>query len=278
MRAGVIGLGTIGGGVAASLVRSGRVPAVYDVRPEAVESLAGVPAVLGSPAEVARASDVVMIAVLDADQAREVIAGPDGLLAGVHDGLILVLLSTVSLSDVRALAELTKAGGATLLDCGVTNPGQRAAEGGMVGLLGGDDATVARAMEVLTDWAHHIEHCGPLGAGMVAKIARNVITYGSWRVVAEAALLAEGAGVDMHRVIAAIDIADPAGATLFQMYRMRGSAGPAADELTETMTYIDYVTEKDLGAAQDLARELGIDVPLVDVTREARRETLGLDP
>jgi 3-hydroxyisobutyrate dehydrogenase-like beta-hydroxyacid dehydrogenase len=272
----VIGLGTIGGGVAASLARSGSVPAVYDLRPEVVDDLDGVPAVLASPAEVARNADVVMIAVLDADQARTVISGPDGLLAAGHDGLILVLLSTVSLSDVRELADLARGGGARLLDCGVTNPNQRARENGLVGFLGGDDATVAEAMGVLTDWAQHIEHCGPLGAGMAAKIARNIITYGSWRVVAEAALLVEGAGVDMHKVINAIDIADPQGSTLFQMYRLRGGTGPAGPELQDTMRYIEYTTAKDLAAAQDLARDLGVEVPLVDVTREHRRETLGL--
>src|SRR5688572_28797817 len=81
-RAGVVGLGMIGGGVAVSLVRRGRIPAVYDIRSGAADSLAGVPHPLRSPAEVAKASDVVMVAVVNAAQALDVICGPDGLLEG----------------------------------------------------------------------------------------------------------------------------------------------------------------------------------------------------
>jgi 3-hydroxyisobutyrate dehydrogenase-like beta-hydroxyacid dehydrogenase len=63
LRAGVIGLGMIGGGVAVSMVRRGRIPVVYDIRPDAADHLAGVPRPLASPAEVARVSDVVLVAV-----------------------------------------------------------------------------------------------------------------------------------------------------------------------------------------------------------------------
>lgn len=277
LRAGVVGLGTIGGGVAASLVASGRVPAVYDVRPEAVDDLPGVPPVLGSAADVARASDVVMVAVLDAPQARAVISGPDGLLAGAHDGLVIALLSTVSVGEVQELAEAARAGGAELIDCGVTNPGQRAREHGLVAFVGGEDATVARVMPVLADWARHVERCGPLGAGMAAKIARNVITYGCWQVVHEASLLVDGADVDMDRLMNAIEVADPAGTTLFMLRRLRGTTGPAGPKLEPTMRGIDFFVDKDLAAAQALARELGVAVPVVDVTREHRRGMLGLD-
>ena len=68
LRAGVVGLGQIGGGVAVCLARSGRPLTVDDVRPDAVDRWPGVPPVVGSPAEVARASDVVMIAVVDLAQ------------------------------------------------------------------------------------------------------------------------------------------------------------------------------------------------------------------
>ena len=97
-RAGVIGFGIIGGGVAVSLADSGRpATAVYDVRPDAAEDLAGVPAVAADPAAVARSSDVVGLAVVTADQARQALAGPAGVLAGARPGMVVVLLSTVSI-------------------------------------------------------------------------------------------------------------------------------------------------------------------------------------
>src|ERR1700722_8950264 len=85
--AGVIGLGAIGGGVAICLARSGHLKAVYDIRKDASDKLPGVPAVTGSPAEVARQCDVVMIAVLDAKQTRDVLTGPEGVLTQVRPGL-----------------------------------------------------------------------------------------------------------------------------------------------------------------------------------------------
>ena len=277
LRAGVVGLGTIGGGVAASLVRSGRMPAVFDVRAQAAAELPGVPPVLAGAADVARASDVVMVAVLDAEQARTAIGGPGGLLDGAHDDLVIALLSTVSLAAVHGLAETVRKAGARFLDCGVTNPGRRARENGLVAFVGGDDETVARALPVLEDWAAHVEHCGPLGAGMAAKIARNIITYGCWRVVHEASLLVEGAGVDMDRVMHAIDVADPTGSTLFQLRRMRGTTGPVGPDQEQAMRAIDYFVSKDLDAAQELARDLAVEVPVVDVTLERRAQMLGLD-
>src|SRR5438105_86222 len=100
LRAGVVGLGMIGGGVAISLARRGRIPAVYDIRNDAADELEGVPTSLTSPANVGRASDVVMVAVVNAEQVLDVVCGPEGLLAGTHGNLIIVLLSTVALSVV----------------------------------------------------------------------------------------------------------------------------------------------------------------------------------
>ena len=186
LRAGIVGLGAIGGGAAVSMARRGRIPAVYDVRPETADALDGIPAVKGSPADVTRDSDVVLIAVINAAQACDVLSGPEGILAAAKPGLIVVLLSTVSLAAVAELADICGPAGVTLLDCGVTR-GDEAAQHGIVAMIGGPDDAVATAMPVLEDFARAVIHCGPLGAGMTAKIARNLITYGVWAVVDEAA-------------------------------------------------------------------------------------------
>ncbi|HWD05805.1 MAG TPA: NAD(P)-binding domain-containing protein [Amycolatopsis sp.] len=269
-RVGVIGLGMIGGGVAVSLVRSGQVPAVYDIRPEAADGLAGVPAPLGSPAEVARASDVVLVAVVDADQARQVLSRKDGVLAGARPELVVVLLSTVAVPVVHELAKTCAGHGIALLDCGVT-PGDKAAENGMVAILGGEDSAVARAMPVLSGFAKRVVHCGPLGAGMAAKIARNVITYGTWRAVHEASALAEAAGVAPEKLVTVVEEADPQGATLFSWLRMRLAA---KDETRALVPQVQRLQDKDLAAAQDLAERVHVPLPLVDAARAHGAETL----
>ena len=204
LKAGVIGLGMIGGGVAICLARANRLAAVYDIRPDASDKLEGVPPVVASPAEVARQADVVMIAVIDAKQARDVMSGPDGLLAAKRPGLAIVLLSTVSLPDLTELREIAAAGDAVLVDCGVTG-GPASAQKGMVSLVGADDATFARVKDVIDDFSKLAIHMGGPGAGMAAKIARNVIVYTVWRAGYEGAQLAKAAGIDIAKLAAAID-------------------------------------------------------------------------
>ncbi|WP_406135047.1 NAD(P)-binding domain-containing protein [Streptomyces sp. NBC_01089] len=269
-RAGVVGLGMIGAGVAVSLARSGRPPVTYDIRPDAADGLAGVPQQVGSPAAVARSSDVVMVAVVDAAQARDVIGGENGLLSQARPGLTVVLLSTVALPVVRELAQLCADSEVAFLDCGVT-PGDKAAENGMVAIVGGARDAVDAARPVLDGWARKVVHCGPVGAGMATKIARNVITYGSWRAVFEAAALARGAGVDPARLAEVVDSADPDGRTLLQLLRLHGPDGALPEAVGRQ---IEPLMTKDLDAAHDLGAALGVPVPLVDIARAEAGRTL----
>lgn len=267
-RAGVIGLGMIGGAVATSLARSGRISSVYDIRPDAADNLPGVPSPAASPADVARDSDVVLLAVVDADQARNVLFTDDGVLSHAHPGLIVVLLSTVAVPVVYELAERCAQSGVALLDCGVT----QAKPEGLVAMLGGDDVTVSTAMPVLADVAT-VVHCGPLGAGMATKIARNVITYGTWRAVHEAATLVESAGVDPHKLITVVEEADPEGTTLFSWLNNQLSA---PDDIRTMVPQVRRLMDKDLAAAQELAARSNIRVPLVDAARDNGAETLAI--
>lgn len=292
LRAGVVGLGMIGGGVAISLARRGRVPVVYDLRPEAAE-LPGDPELLGSPAEVAARCDVVLIAVVSAEQARTVI---NEVVTAGRRGSVVVLLSTVELGVVRELAATCEQAEVGFLDSGVT-PGDKAAENGLVTMIGGSDETFAYARPVLADFAKEVVHCGPLGAGMATKLARNVVTYGCWRAVTEAAGLADAAGVPAETLMEVITTADPDGSTLLQLLRMQRldevGAKALLSSVSKTDTELDGpaaqaaaaavvrgifpLMDKDLDAAQRLGSALELDLPLVDVTRSQARATLGVE-
>jgi 3-hydroxyisobutyrate dehydrogenase-like beta-hydroxyacid dehydrogenase len=270
LRAGVVGLGVIGGGVAISLARRGRNPVVHDIRPDAAGDLPGVRAVAPSAKEVAQASDIVLLAVVDAAQARDALTGPAGVLAGAHEGTVVVLLCTVTVEAVHELASLCGAVGVPLLDCGVT-PGTKAAENGMIAILGGDRDVIDYARPVLEDWAKQIVHCGPLGTGMAAKIGRNVVTYGSWRAAYEGWSLAVAAGVEPEKLFEIIRAADPEGMNpLLLLSEYRSGAA-----LPHWLTTAEHFIDKDLHAAQKLGARLGVDVPVVDAARRTRHETVG---
>ena len=263
-RTGVIGLGMIGGGVAVSLARSGvAATAVYDIRSDAADGLDGVPAPLSSPADVADAVEVLLLAVVDAAQARDVLTGEGGVLGCRRDGLTVVLLSTVSLETVDELAELCRSQGAVLVDAGVTG-GIRAADNGLVVMVGGPDDAVTHAMPVLEGFAKTVVRCGGLGTGMAAKLARNAVTYGQWAVVHEAATIAAAAGVPPERLLEIFVEGDDEGTDRLTFLRALASdlQMPA-----ERVDHVDKIAQKDLAGVQELAASTGVRTPLADTVR-----------
>ena len=108
---------------------------------------------------------------------------------------------------------------------------------------------------------------------MATKIARNVITYGTWRAVHEAATLVESAGVDPRKLITVVEDADPEGTTLFSWLRNQLSG---AEEIRALVPQVQRLMDKDLAAAQELAARNEVRVPLVDATRANATATLSI--
>lgn len=271
-RVGVVGLGAIGLGVSRSLARSGRTPAVFDIRPEAADALDGIANQLASAAELALLCDVVLIAVLDETQAHDALTGPEGILAGARPGLIAVLLSTIPVPAVHRLAGICAGRGVHVLDCGVT-PGHEAPNNNLVGFVGGPDDIVGQAMPVLEGFARAIVHCGPLGSGMTVKIARNMISYCTWSAVDEAVNLAGAAGVPAATMLAALREADAEHPQYLKNLEVRASRVPVARERVENAL---VTAAKDLAAATDLAAAHGMDLPLTELTKPLIRNVFAL--
>lgn len=277
--AGVIGLGQIGGGVAICLARAKRELSIYDVRADAAVKLAGVPPISRSPADVARSSNVVLVAVVDAAQVAAVLQGPEGLLAGAHPNLVVVLLSTVDVAEIEPIARMVEAAGAKFLDCGVLG-GSVAADKGLVSLVGGDATTISYVKPVLDDFSAKVIHMGELGAGMRAKLACNIVAFSRWRAVYEAALLAEAADIDLYKLTEALD-ANVSKQTNLTAWIRRGTVKPLENcslEETAKLNHVLLLLRKDIGAALMLAGRLGVDLPLAKVTYDTGAEIFGLRP
>lgn len=144
---------------------------------------------------------------------------------------------------------------------------------------GGDEGVIDSLRPVLALFSPLVQYMGPSGAGMAAKIARNIIVYGVWQVVYEAGLVAESAGVDLVKLIDAIRTGDPQGHLANESFRRRGTVAPIpADNATELKRagYVAGLMRKDLEAAMALAEESGLQLQVAPVALANSEVILGL--
>ena len=273
---GVIGLGAIGDGVATSVHSAGMPLVVFDIAPEATARHAGHATVAASPAELAAAADVVVVAVVNDEQVHAVLSGPDGALAAGGPGTSFIVVSTITQDCVRAIGAEATAAGAAIIDCGVSGGPAAAAEGELICMAGGDEAALARVAPVLDAFGSSTVHMGPFGTGLAAKLARNLVQYGSWLAAYEGQLLAEASGVELAKLAEVIRASDiKIGGASKLMFRATAAPFTDADDkgLVGAMTAGADLAHKDLQAAVALADELGVALPLAVMT-EARTDDM----
>ena len=266
--AGVIGLGDIGRGVADALLRAGIDLVVCDVRPEATAPFAGTAEVAPSPAALGARCDVVLVAVVNDAQVRAVVEGPDGALSSM-DGGAVVVLATVAPATVEALGQAAAPRGVDVLDCAVSGGPEASAAGALVAMVGGDEAAVERARPVLDAFTSLVVPMGPLGAGLKAKLARNLVQYGSWLAAHEAQVLAEAAGIELSKLALVIRESDKfIGGAARLMFRDTTAPLPVGTDpgYVAAMAAGASLAHKDLRAALELGRALGVDMPLAAMT------------
>jgi 3-hydroxyisobutyrate dehydrogenase len=275
-RAGVIGLGDIGKGLADNLVRAGLAVGVFDVRAEAMEEFRDNAYIATSPGDLAVHSDVVVVAVVNDEQVRSVLRGNDGVFAHATPGTSVVIVSTIATATVTELHAEGTQHGVTIVDCGVSGGPSAAASGELVCMVGGSADDVDRVRPILDPISSLVLHMGPHGAGLSAKLARNLVTYGSWLAAFEAQELAEAAGIDLLKLGEAIKESDKhIGGASRLMFRTTAAPWPpdADDFLVGAMRAGSQLAHKDLVAALALGDELGVALPLATLT-EARCDAI----
>ncbi|MFM7060674.1 MAG: NAD(P)-dependent oxidoreductase [Actinomycetes bacterium] len=266
---GVIGLGDIGGGAATSLAAAGHALWVCDVREEATARFADLGAIAPTPAALAAECDVVFVAVVDDAQVRTVVTGPDGALAGARPGSVIVVASTISPDTIVEVGAAATAAGVGLVDCGVSGGPSAAATGDLICMVGGDEADIERARPALDAIGSLIVPMGPLGAGLIAKLARNVIQYGSWLAAYEGQRICEAAGIELARLAQVVKASDARiGGPSTLMFRATVAPFGADDHegLVNHMRATAALAHKDLQAARDAASALGLDLPGATLT------------
>ncbi|WP_232548484.1 NAD(P)-dependent oxidoreductase [Propioniciclava soli] len=267
---GFIGLGVMGRPMARHVMASGR-PVVLHTRTRSrVADLETAGAGWAdTPAELARRCSVIVFVPPTIADIRAVTFGADGVLAGALSPapggdapadaagppLLLVVSSTCGAAEVRTFGEEVRAasrGRVTVVDAPVSGGAEGAEAGTLSVMVGGADADAARAVEVLGATGRAV-HLGPLGAGQVAKACNQLIVAATVVANAEAAVVAERAGLDVAALfdllgggyagsrvmeVKARRFAEhdhsPSGAAKFMVKDLRAFAEVAADTGTTT--------------------------------------------
>jgi 3-hydroxyisobutyrate dehydrogenase-like beta-hydroxyacid dehydrogenase len=259
---GFVGLGAMGGAMAGHLVTCGYAVTGYDVSGERAEAaaLAGVVRA-ASPAEAARAADVVLSSLPNPGAVREAYLGSGGIVAAARPGATLVDLSTVDPDTWKDVARVAAARGLSCLDAPVSGGPVEAGSGRLVFLVGGEADALERCRPLFATLGSEIHHVGPLGSAQVVKIVNNVMTMGNVAVAAEAMVLGVKAGLDPQRLF---DILSTSGGRSHHFLKRFPNvlAGDFAPRFSIALS------RKDLGLAARLAESLGVPMLTTAVVRQ----------
>jgi 3-hydroxyisobutyrate dehydrogenase-like beta-hydroxyacid dehydrogenase len=280
MRVAFLGLGQMGGHMCDHVIAGGHDVTVFDPYEPAVEPRAKAGAkVAATPAAAARDAEAICVVVRTDDQALESIAGTDGVLDGAPAGAIVMLHSTVAPETVRQLHAACVAKGVRFIDAGISG-GESGSQAGTLYLIcGGDQATIDDAKPVLQCFAGHVVRFGDVGAGMAAKLARNMMQYATWVATYEAVGLAQAAGIDFDAFAHLVRETDVKNTAEFVLGRGTGTLlDPDRDaEAVRGATATIGLGFKDLKDAFLLADEVGADVALARAARPRFGRAMGVD-
>jgi 3-hydroxyisobutyrate dehydrogenase len=199
LRIGCIGIGLMGEAMARNLLDRGYSLAAWNLEPERLATIVPYGASsCASPAEVAQASDIILMCVLHTAAVENCVFGPGGLAeAGRMQGKVVVDVSTIDPAATRRIgAELLAATGIGWVDAPASGGIGAARSGTMTLMLGGEVADIDRVMPVIRDLGDNITRMGPVGSGQTTKIINQAIVGTSFVLLAEALALAEAAGID----------------------------------------------------------------------------------
>ncbi len=200
--AAVIGLGSMGYGMALSLLRAGASVAGYDPAPGVADRFAAEGGRAGqSPADAARGADVVVAVVVNADQTEAVLFGPDGVADAMASDAVFVSCATMAPERARALAKRLEATGRHYLDAPMSGGAARAADGSLTMLASGSEAAFARAQPALDAMTGKLYRLGDAaGQGAAFKMVNQLLAGVHIAAACEAMAFAKREGLDLAKV------------------------------------------------------------------------------
>ena|SRR3989454_6754822 len=267
---GYVGLGVMGGKMAARLLAKGHLVTGYNRTRSKAQWLVDTGMKWSdSPRAVAEAADVIFIMVTDSKSLEAVAEGRDGLLAGLSPGKVVVDMSTVSPAVSRAVAAQVREKGADMVDAPVSGSVVTLEQGKLSVMVGGNRATFDRVKPLLEDIGPKVTHVGGNGLALSMKIAINLSLAVQMLAFSEGVLLAEKSGIARET---AVDVLTHSviGSPMIQ-YR-----GPFVLGMPEEVWFSVNMMRKDMVLALEMGRQLDVPLPTTAVTNEMLTAARGM--
>lgn len=262
-RLGFIGLGIMGHGMAANLVKAGHKPTVWNRTLSKAEDL-GCP-VVSHPREVGPASDIVFVCVSDTPDVEEVVFGDFGVIHGMTEGDLLVDHSTISPSATKKFASQAEQLGVTWVDAPVSGGSEGAVNGTLAVMAGGEGAGLDRARPFIDTYASSVVHVGEEpGSGQMVKAVNQVLVVLNQLAASEALTLADAADLDLATTLSAVE-GGAAGSW------MLSNRGPQMIERDWSPGFTIDLQQKDLRLVLEAADDLGVPMPGVALVYQLYR-------
>jgi 3-hydroxyisobutyrate dehydrogenase len=261
MDVGFIGVGSMGSRIVDLMLDAGHQLTLWARRREALTRFGDRVKHAASPAEVARASDMVGICVWNEQDIDEVLGGDHGVLAGVRPGAVIAIHSTVSPHACRRLRQTALLAGAELIDATVSVGSQLPK---LLMMVGGDRDAVNHCRGALESVADPFLHLGPVGAGQIAKLVNNTLLAATVGLADDAIALGSHLGLDPTALGVALAAGSARGtwSSFIDRHPATGGAPPIPQHTAWA--------RKDVGFTLDLSEEANLDLDR-SVLRLARR-------
>jgi len=273
MKVGFIGLGIMGRPMALNLLKGGHEVVVWARRAESMQPLLDAGARgAGSPAEVARAVEVVVSMVADAPDVEQVMLGENGVSSAAGgagwEGLVAVDMSTILPAAARDIGARLAAAGIEFLDAPVSGGEVGAIAGTLSIMVGGSAAAFEKAQPAFACMGRNIVHVGDAGAGQVAKAANQIVTGVGVLTVAEALNFAAKNGVDPARVREAL-------LGGFAYSKILENHGQRMLDRNFKPGFKSWMHQKDMNIVLQSAHELGLCLPVSAATAQMYNAMVG---
>ncbi len=262
-RIGFIGIGNMGGHMAANLSKAQHQVRAFDLSPEAIAAVEAAGAT-GAPsvAEAVKDAEIVVTMLPAGAHVRDVYMGDDGIFANAPKGALFIDSSTIDVATSRDVAAAAKAAGFDMLDAPVSGGTGGAEAGTLTFMVGGDADAFARADKALDAMGANIIHCGADGAGQAVKACNNMMLAITMIGVSEGFNLADALGIDRQIVY---DVCSTATASSWALNTYCPVPGPAPASPANRDYQAGFTADmmlKDLRLAQDAAQKAGVSTPL----------------